>query len=138
MDKYQRIEIFVPAKDYLSWQTVEEHVFRHALASHASYAKSVIATRLGLIIAFCLMVSTLWALHYFVVGIALFVVAFKLYKNIEPLIRNLYRQELEDFLKDELALMREILRSTNNLNIEAVDVHSSPWVNARYLLRKQM
>ena len=136
-EKIQRGEILVVPEDYTLWQSVENRVFDTAMEGHAIYEGKIRITRLSVSAGVAVFTLLFWdTLTLFstmiLAGVVIYVLRF-----IGSSYRGIYRDRLENFLKEELTLMRDILKRANASKIEVVDVHSSPWFNARYLLRKK-
>jgi hypothetical protein len=136
-EKTQRSDIFVVPEDYILWQSVEKKVFDAALSGHAFYELRIRNTKIAILLGNLILNALFWnMLTFFSILILNGVIIYAL-RYVDSGFREIYRQKLESYLKDELALMRDILKRANLGKIDAVEVNSSPWINTRYLLRKK-
>jgi DNA-directed RNA polymerase subunit E'/Rpb7 len=131
----ERIEIFVDREDYKLWQSVEKQFFDCALVGHARYKKriqdGVIGIGLGIVISIYLLWDSLSFMRILVMaGFVYFVV-----KKAMAFFKRFSGEVMEETLHQELKIMRAVLTRARLGHIDAVEVHTSPWVNTRYLLR---
>ena len=136
-EKLKRGEIFVVSEDYILWQGVEKKVFDSALSGHAFYEQRNRNTKIAIILGSLILIAVFWNMLNLFSVLILSGVVFYTLRFVDSCFRGIYRDQLEDFLKEELILMRDILKRANLEKIDVVEVNSSPWINTRYLLRKK-
>jgi hypothetical protein len=127
--------LYATVEDYALWLSVETHVFETLLLGHAECERTIKNTKIGICIGFIISQYFMWTSFTFLtimIGLLLLLLG-----QVSKYIQKEYSQALREELARELWMMKSVLRRVTNENIETVEVHSSPWVNTRYLLLKK-